>query len=250
MVRQSRSYLKAKNLHNISPGRVFNGDESAFLMVPKAQPVLVRKGTRTVYQIVDGKEKANFTVFLMYSADGELALPLVVFEGKKLPRKSILEQIPSGWSVSATENGWMTKESFFYYFKEVFHKWLIEKKIDFPVIVYLDGHISYLSIALLEYCLENRIELTALYPNSTHILQPLDVAQFHPLKEAYRKEVKLWKAEFGSFKKDNFSKVLMKAINTLDIKKIIKNGFRSCGLYPFNANAVDYNILNKKKKVL
>ena len=40
----------------------------------------------------------------------------------------------------------------------------------------------------------------------------------------------------------------MKAINTLDIKKIIKNGFRSCGLYPFNANAVDYNILNKKKK--
>lgn len=48
---------------------------------------------------------------------------------------------------------------------------------------------SHLTLHLSDFCSANGIELIALYPNSTHILQPMDLAVFRPLKVAWRKEV-------------------------------------------------------------
>ena len=40
------AYLKKKNLLDIDASRVFNCDETAFLLYPKADNVLVRKGAK------------------------------------------------------------------------------------------------------------------------------------------------------------------------------------------------------------
>lgn len=36
-----------------------------------------------------------------------------------------------------------------------------------------------------KFCSDKEIILVALYPNSTHVLQPLDVAIFKPLKQSW-----------------------------------------------------------------
>lgn len=42
-----------------------------------------------------------------------------------------------------------------------------------------------------------------------------------------------------------FAPVLKLAI---DFSASTKNGFKACGLFPFDSNAVNYNILNKEKR--
>lgn len=75
-----RSYLSKKGLLDISSSRIFNLDESAFKLVPKAEKVIAMKGARAVYQVVSGSEKETVTVLFTGSAAGQLAPPLVLME--------------------------------------------------------------------------------------------------------------------------------------------------------------------------
>jgi DDE superfamily endonuclease len=47
-----------------------------------------------------------------------------------------------------------------------------------------DRYDSYISAGLVGFCLNNRINLLLLPPHSSHLLQPLDIAVFGPLKTA------------------------------------------------------------------
>lgn len=245
-----KKHLEAKNLLNIEPCRIFNLDESAFAMVPKDNCVLTKKGSKSVYQIVSSSEKTTLTVLFIASADGTILPPLILFDCKITPRKQTLSNIPKGWAVGHTDSGWMQSETFYHFIQNVFLRWLQENKIEFPVILFVDGHVSHLSLPLMKLCQENKIELIALYPNATHIIQPLDVALFHPLKDAYRNTLRKWKLENNivDFKKNMFAPVLELTLINTDFSSTIQNGFKACGLYPFDPNAVNYNILNKNKK--
>ena len=53
----------------------------------------------------------------------------------------------------------------------------------------MDGHSSHISLPLSTFCMNHGIELMALFPNATHLIQPMDVPVFHTLKTAWRHEV-------------------------------------------------------------
>ncbi|XP_011858222.1 PREDICTED: uncharacterized protein LOC105555789 [Vollenhovia emeryi] len=83
----------------------------------------------------------------------------------------------------------MTSKSFYEYIANVFYPWLLSHKIKLPVILYVDGHSSHLTMPLSEFCRDKGIEVIALPPNATHILQPLDVGFFGPLKKNWLQAV-------------------------------------------------------------
>lgn len=85
------------------------------------------------------------------------------------------------------------------------------------------------------------------YPNATHILQPLDVAAFHPLKNAWKETVNNWRIENGGARlgREKFAPLLKKTLDFMNLIETVKNGFTVCGLLPFSADAVNYNVLNK-----
>jgi len=144
----------------------------------------------------------------------------------------------------------MTAETFYEYVTNVFYPWLLKEGTEFPVILYLDNHSSHVNIPLVHFCREKQIEIIALHPNSTHIMQPLDIAYFHPLKKIWKKTVLKWKntTGFEQLKKENFPKVLKLTLdNFKNEKAIIVNGFKAARLVPFNRNAVDYDVLTRKK---
>jgi hypothetical protein len=55
----------------------------------------------------------------------------------------------------------------------------------------LDGHESHKSLAFQDLCEENRIITLCMPSHVSHILQPLDVGCFAPLKLAYKKEINI-----------------------------------------------------------
>lgn len=110
--------------------------------------------------------------------------------------------------------------------------------------MFVDGHKSHLTYQLSTLCSDLQIILVALYPNSTRILQPADVAAFHPLKEGWKKRVFEWRIQNGSMlavTKVDFTPILQNVIKETITPDILKNGFRGCGLYPWNPNNINFD---------
>ena len=59
--------------------------------------------------------------------------------------------------------------------------------------LFVDGHHSHLSLPLLRKARESRVHLMCLPPHTTHILQPLDVGVYGPVKKAWRGILKAYK---------------------------------------------------------
>jgi hypothetical protein len=79
-----------------------------------------------------------------------------------------------------------------------------------------------------------------LYPNSTFLLQPADVAVFRSLKSLWREENRLTKQNEIAITKLNFADIFLKAFVKI-APQVIKTGFFKCGLFPFNSENVDYS---------
>lgn len=137
-------YLNENNINISNSRQVFNADETAFFLSPKGKKALVEKGMKTVYNS-SGNEKDCLTTIVVGNAAGELAPTMVMYPYERIPKHIIL-QMPEEWSAGKSENGWMTSESFFEYITNTFYPWLIHKSIPFPVLLYVDGHKSHLTL--------------------------------------------------------------------------------------------------------
>lgn len=179
----------------------------------------------------------------MVNALGMKAPTEIVFKYERIP-KSFCNKVPKSWGIERSETGWMTGATFYGYVTNVFLPWLIRNNIKLPVLLYLDGHASHLTLQLSLFCSENGIELIALFPNATQAIQPLDRGVFRPQKT----EISLYKEETDtdSLSCDNFAPLMEKAYKKISIS-VIKNAFRACGLYPYDSSAADYQSLIIKK---
>ncbi|XP_063369793.1 uncharacterized protein LOC134658117 [Cydia amplana] len=247
-----RAYLQNQDLVDIfeDPKRVFNCDETAFFLSPKESQVLVKRGCKRVYTRVANDDKECLTVLVNVSANGDIAPPMVLYPYKRMP-PNIKFTVPLWWGLGNSDSGWMNMETFYKYVTNVFYPWVLRQKITLPVALFLDGHTSHISLPLSTFCKEKGIVLIALLPNATHILQPLDVAVFRSVKRAWRNIVRDFRAlnDYTKLKRTDFALEVEKCFNVSLKVESIKNGFRCCGLYPFNPDNIDYTkLLSTKPK--
>ncbi|KAJ4443802.1 hypothetical protein ANN_05582 [Periplaneta americana] len=224
------------------PRRIFNADESGFLLCPKSGKVLGPRGRGDFYHQVPNNEKEQLTVMGCFSASGETVPPMVIFPYKRLPR-DVADSVPDSWAIGLSESGWMNSEVFFEYISNHFMQFLKNENIPRPVVMFVDGHRSHLTPHVSDFCSSNDIVLVALHPNSTHLLQPADVSVFKPLKDGWKDVVRQWK--FDNYPKDvtrkTFCPLLQSVFATKATEEVIKNGFLRTGLYPFNCQNVNFD---------
>lgn len=246
-----RAYFEANGLLHIfeEPQRIFNCDETGFFLSPKEKQVLVKRGSKRVYNRVANDEKECLTVLVNVAADGTIAPPMVLFPYKRVP-PYIKASVPSWWGLGNTDSGWMTMEAFYEYVTNVFFPWLLQKKITLPVALFLDGHTSHISLPLSTFCKDKGIILVALLPNATHVLQPLDVAVFRPVKGTWRAVVHNYRVEnnYTKLTREEFSKEVQKCFDQSLKPDTIKSGFQCCGICPFNPHNINYDKLLEKVK--
>lgn len=135
----------------------------------------------------------------------------------------------------------MCGPTFYEYMANIFTPLLHENNIPRPVVFFVDGHVSHLTLHVSQFCAENGIILICLVPNSTHITQPMDVAVFRPLKAAWKNSIEVFKSENNlvTIKKEHVGIILKKAVDSMDFGDTITNGFRTCGLFPFTINGIN-----------
>ena len=81
----------------------------------------------------------------------------------------------------------METNLFYEYLENGFEPALARRNVQQPVILLIDGARCHLSIKASEFCEENGI-----YPNATHLIQPLDLASMGSMKKVYREEMRKW----------------------------------------------------------
>ncbi|XP_071642849.1 uncharacterized protein [Temnothorax longispinosus] len=242
---EARAFLEENDVLDIlnRPRSIFNGDETGVQTCPKSGLLLGPKSEKNFYVIANGKEKDQcITVLCTFSAAGEAIPPMIVFPYKRIP-VHIAQSVPDGWPIGRSDSGWMIHATFYEYVANVFYPWCVGNNVQFPVLYFLDGHKSHISLALRDFCVEHAIILYCLPPNSTHIMQPCDVTIFKPLKAHWKKVVYEHKQQTQKpITKANFALLFKKAFGRLLLKvETIQNGFKTCGLYPFDENAVNYS---------
>lgn len=237
------AYLKRENYLDIlkDSTRVFNADETYFNVCPKMKNVLALRGSRNVYEIERGKSKLNLTVLFTFNASGVMTPPTLVYPYTRLPL-AVGGSVPEGWGIGVTPNGWMNHDLFIEYLVNIFHPYLVKENVEFPVILFVDGHSSHMSLEVSKVCDALKIILICVYPNSTRMIQPADVASFKPIKSLWKKSVLQWRQQNPE---KNITLELMAPILKTAIDKFLpeatKNGFRACGLCPWDPDAVDYS---------
>ncbi|KAL0940014.1 transposase [Colletotrichum truncatum] len=103
----------------------------------------------------------------------------------------------------------------------------------------VDGHESHYSAAFELFCQENNIITLCMPAHSSHLLQPLDVGCFQPLKNAYGRQIEN-KMQRGTthISKEDFFAAFHEAFKQSFTRKNIQGGFRGAGLVPLNAESV------------
>ncbi|KAJ2937645.1 hypothetical protein O0L34_g19319 [Tuta absoluta] len=193
-----------------------------------------------LYEIRD-KEKESITVLGTFTASGKVLPLLIIYPYERIPLE-IARNIPQEYCSGKAPKGWMTSRVFYGYIANNLIPYLRKSNVKFPALVLIDGHKSHITYEVSQLCKDNDIILYALHPNATHIIQPADVSVFRPLKNSWRKIVDKWKADTGFrvVTRAQFAPLLKTAMKAVTLE-IICHGFRKCGLYPFNADAIDYS---------
>jgi len=90
-------------------------------------------------------------------------------------------------------------------------------------------------------CLVYCLVLFSLLPHTSHILQPLGKGIFGPFKSKWKVACTLFLQQYQtSVDKFTFGRVFTGALDQMSNPVIVKNAFRSCGLWPVNENAINY----------
>lgn len=83
-----------------------------------------------------------------------LVPPMVVFKYERIPA-NIANLMPVGWGIGKSESGWMTGETFFEYVSNIMFNWILANNIPLPVVLFVDGHTSHLTLKLISSVNQN-----------------------------------------------------------------------------------------------
>jgi len=110
-----------------------------------------------------------------------------------------------------------------------------------PLFLLLDGHSSHFQPDLIHFAKDHNIIIFCLPPHTTHESQPLDTVVFGPLKRN-------WQSVCHEYMQSNPGKIVTKyqfssLLNqawmlTMTLANIC-SGFKKCGIYPCDTNAID-----------
>ena len=224
------------------PLRIYNCDETGFPISPKPPKVICESGAPNIYAR-GSSSKQTITTLLCASAAGTYIPPMIVYPGTNFKRDFMtdffktLPDVEFGHSPS----GWMDQELFLQWLRNGFDKFITRSGVKRPVLLIIDGAKVHLSLWISEFCDANKIILFVLYPNSTHLTQPLDLTLMGSVKVHYKEAVRKWILEhpFEPYNKFAFPVVFrdmwQRAATVVNAAK----GFKVAGFYPWNPDGLD-----------
>ena len=226
--------------YGINDADIYNFDETGFMMgvISTAMVVTSSEGRVKAKKIQPGNREW-VTVIQGVNAQGWNVPPFVIVAGKNhLASWYQNSGFPPNWVISVTDNGWTTNEKGVDWIQH-FEKHTKPRTTGVYRLLILDGHESHHSAEFEVYCKEHNIITLCMPAHSSHILQPLDVGCFSPLKQAYGRQIEeMMRAQITHITKDDFFPAFHAAFKIAMTESNIQGGFRGAGISPFDPERV------------
>ncbi|KAK5996508.1 MFS-type transporter clz9-like protein [Cladobotryum mycophilum] len=113
----------------------------------------------------------------------------------------------------------------------------------------IDGFTGHTTLEFIEYCIEFDIVVAVFPPHSTHILQPLDVGVFQPLKNSQQKVLRaLLQSSLLNFSRLDFLTSFKRTYDEGFTRHNIITGFEKSGIYPPSSGPAIRALLDQQRK--
>jgi 4-hydroxybenzoate polyprenyltransferase len=214
------------------------------ILAPTLRRLAVRKPTCVIWYLLlkDFNSRAWTSFLECISATGKSLLPLIIFKGLSIQQQwfPITLEDHDDWQFTATKKGWIEERIAIEWLRKVFlPQTAPEDPSDWRLLV-IDGHHTHTTVDFMWECLSNKIYILFLPAHTSHILQPLDVAVFGPLKTAFKKHLD----RQGGYDSSTivakkrllycYHKARMEALSAANIR----SGWRATGLWPVSKHRV------------
>jgi hypothetical protein len=227
--------------YGIVPEDIYNFDETGFAMgIAATSRVVTSSDQRNRPNQVQPGNREWVTAIEAINATGWALPPMIIFKGKlHLSSWYHNPDIPIDWTLAVSDNRWTTDKLGLTWITDVFEPNTAARTVGKYRLLILDGHSSHATPEFDQFCENHSIITLCMPPHSSHLLQPLDVGCFSPLKRGYGRRI----AENIILGIDHIDKVEFLSIfrearaGALSSSNIC-SGFRATGLVPLDPDEV------------
>jgi hypothetical protein len=227
--------------HGIQDEDIYNFDETGFAMgVIATTKVVTRSNMPGKPHIIQPGQREWVTTIECISSTGFSVPTCIIFKGK-VPIQGWFEEydLPRDWRIEVSANGWTTNQIGLRWLENCFLPATTARTKGGSRLLVLDGHGSHLTPHFDQMCKDNNIVCICMPPHSSHLLQPLDVGCFGPLKRAYGGLVEAkMRLGYNHIDKLDFLKAYPAARQQVFTIQNIQSGFRAAGILPFDPEEV------------
>ncbi|KAM5527244.1 transposase [Fusarium oxysporum f. sp. phaseoli] len=226
--------------YGIQLADIWNFDEAGFMMgMIEPGMVVTSSERRGIPKKIQPGNREWITVIQAVNAEGQSIAPFIIGSGQYHLANWYREcNLPGDWVIALSENGWTNNQLGLDWLQH-FDRSTKDRSVGSYRLLILDGHESHHSIEFERYCEENKIITLCMPAHASHLLQPLDVGCFGPLKKAYGREIeRLMGCSINHITKIEFFPAFHAAHRATITESNIKGGFRGAGLAPFDPENV------------
>lgn len=226
------------NCHGITEHDIYNFDESGFRLGHCQNTMVVTATERRQRPKALVSDSTQWqTVIACINAQGWSIPPYVIFSGKEMNR-AWFHCLPQSWKLGVSPKGWTSFDHGVAWIKH-FDEYTKHRTVGQKRLLILDGHDSHMTPEFESFCEEEGIITLCMPPHSSHLLQPLDVGCFGPLKKAYSQRIsRLGTIGYHHLIKEDFLPELQPAYQAAFKPSTIRGAFRGSGLLPLDPQAV------------
>ncbi|EAU29721.1 conserved hypothetical protein [Aspergillus terreus NIH2624] len=227
--------------HGIHEDDIWNFDETGFAMgvCSTSKVITAVERSERPRRVIQGNREW-VTIIETIGSRGVYLPPVIILKASVQQAAWFQEpKLPRDWWISTSQNGWTTDEIGLLWLKNVFEPLSKRYMTGAKRLLILDGHSSHLTAEFDDFCKQNAIICLCMPAHTSHLLQPLDVGVFGPLKEAYGKLLEdLMAAGNNHIDKEDFLSLYPDAHKQIFTSANICSGFRGAGLKPLDPEHV------------
>ncbi|XP_018563258.1 jerky protein homolog-like [Anoplophora glabripennis] len=170
---------------------IYNYDETNITDDPGARKFIVPRNCKRVERVQNFSRTA-ISIMVCGTASGELLPPMVVYKAYNL-YENLCVGGPTGTVYRNSPSGWFDANLFEIWFTKILVPHIQRtRQPGMRVVVVGDNLASHFAPNVIRIAQEEDIYLTPFPPNATHLIQPLDVAVFAPMKRTWLVFLDTW----------------------------------------------------------
>jgi hypothetical protein len=227
--------------HGIHEDNIWNFDETGFAIgvCSTSKMITAVERSERPRRVIQGNREW-VTIIETIGSRGVYLPPVIILKASAQQAAWFQEpKLPRNWWISTSQNGWTTDEIGLLWLKNIFEPLSKRYMTGAKRLLILDGHSSHLTAEFDDFCKQNAIICLCMPAHTSHLLQPLDVGVFGPLKEAYGKLLEdRMAAGNNHIDKEDFLSLYPDAHKQVFTSANICSGFRGAGLKPLDPEHV------------